>query len=148
MTTDSKRKPNGHSRLSPASHNQQPGFKDQQNGYDNNAESTSPHVPVAKEDTRPPRTNGIGFLGDINGTKRDAKISRPQVLRKLSSPMMPSFMVSAPGKVIVFGEHAVVHGKVSFAPRVTLDSRTDDNLIGSDCGGYLTTVILTRYIVV
>ena len=33
--------------------------------------------------------------------------------RKLSSPMMPAFMVSAPGKVIVFGEHAVVHGKVS-----------------------------------
>jgi mevalonate kinase len=26
--------------------------------------------------------------------------------------MMPAFMVSAPGKVIVFGEHAVVHGKV------------------------------------
>jgi hypothetical protein len=27
--------------------------------------------------------------------------------------MLPAFMVSAPGKVIVFGEHAVVHGKVS-----------------------------------
>jgi mevalonate kinase len=26
--------------------------------------------------------------------------------------MMPPFMVSAPGKVIVYGEHAVVHGKV------------------------------------
>jgi len=32
--------------------------------------------------------------------------------RKLSSPLMPAFMVSAPGKVIVYGEHAVVHGKV------------------------------------
>ena len=32
--------------------------------------------------------------------------------RKASSPMMPAFMVSAPGKVIVYGEHAVVHGKV------------------------------------
>jgi hypothetical protein len=30
----------------------------------------------------------------------------------MSVPMMPAFMVSAPGKVIVFGEHAVVHGKV------------------------------------
>jgi hypothetical protein len=36
--------------------------------------------------------------------------------RKQSSPMMPPFMVSAPGKVIMFGEHAVVHGKVSFYP--------------------------------
>jgi mevalonate kinase len=32
--------------------------------------------------------------------------------RKGSAPLMPSFMVSAPGKVIVYGEHAVVHGKV------------------------------------
>lgn len=36
----------------------------------------------------------------------------PALLRKKSSPMMPPFMVSAPGKVIVYGEHAVVHGKV------------------------------------
>lgn len=37
---------------------------------------------------------------------------RVKMARKQSSPMMPAFMVSAPGKVIVFGEHAVVHGKV------------------------------------
>ena len=36
----------------------------------------------------------------------------PVLARKQSSPMMPPFMVSAPGKVIVYGEHAVVHGKV------------------------------------
>lgn len=36
---------------------------------------------------------------------------KPLMKRKQSSPMMPSFMVSAPGKVIVYGEHAVVHGK-------------------------------------
>lgn len=54
-------------------------------------------------------TNGTGNLtlnGNGNGNIRD------RMQRKKSSPMMPSFMVSAPGKVIVFGEHAVVHGKV------------------------------------
>lgn len=37
---------------------------------------------------------------------------RPTHARKVSSPLAPAFMVSAPGKVIVYGEHAVVHGKV------------------------------------
>lgn len=36
--------------------------------------------------------------------------------------MMPSFMVSAPGKVIVFGEHAVVHGKPAIAAAISLRS--------------------------
>lgn len=40
----------------------------------------------------------------------------PALQRKKSSPMMPPFMVSAPGKVIVYGEHAVVHGKVRHVP--------------------------------
>ncbi|MCJ1386730.1 hypothetical protein MMC17_009856 [Xylographa soralifera] len=42
--------------------------------------------------------------------------------RKLSSPMMPAFMTSAPGKVIVFGEHAVVHGKAAMAASISLRS--------------------------
>ena len=44
------------------------------------------------------------------------------LVRKTSSPMAPSFMVSAPGKVIVFGEHAVVYGKAAMAAAVSLRS--------------------------
>lgn len=42
--------------------------------------------------------------------------------RKQSSPMAPTFMVSAPGKVIVWGEHAVVHGKAAIAAAISLRS--------------------------
>src|SRR5271154_4021743 len=42
--------------------------------------------------------------------------------RRQSSPMAPAFMVSAPGKVIVFGEHAVVHGKAAIAAAISLRS--------------------------
>ncbi|KAG0156405.1 hypothetical protein PDIDSM_3583 [Penicillium digitatum] len=47
---------------------------------------------------------------------------RPIMTRKASSPMAPTFMVSAPGKVIVFGEHAVVHGKAAMAAAISLRS--------------------------
>ncbi|KAF2112421.1 ribosomal protein S5 domain 2-type protein [Lophiotrema nucula] len=46
----------------------------------------------------------------------------PALHRKYSSPMMPPFMVSAPGKVIVYGEHAVVHGKAAIAAAISLRS--------------------------
>lgn len=48
--------------------------------------------------------------GNINGNGH--LTHRQRMDRKQSSPMAPAFMVSAPGKVIVFGEHSVVHGKV------------------------------------
>ncbi|KAA8622949.1 ERG12 Mevalonate kinase [Pyrenophora tritici-repentis] len=51
-----------------------------------------------------------------------SKNGAPVMLRKQSSPMMPPFMVSAPGKVIVYGEHAVVHGKAAIAAAISLRS--------------------------
>ena len=42
--------------------------------------------------------------------------------RKVSAPMNPPFMTSAPGKVIVYGEHAVVHGKPALAAAISLRS--------------------------
>ncbi|KAI5461640.1 mevalonate kinase [Mariannaea sp. PMI_226] len=47
---------------------------------------------------------------------------RLKIKRKMSSPMAPAFMVSAPGKVIVFGEHSVVHGKAAIAAAISLRS--------------------------
>lgn len=63
----------------------------------------------------------LGESGGANGASGSSRLLngvngvplRQRSRRKQSSPMMPPFMVSAPGKVIVFGEHAVVHGKVS-----------------------------------
>lgn len=54
-----------------------------------------------------------------NGLTREV---RPKADRKPSSPMMPAFMTSAPGKVVVYGEHAVVHGKAAMAAAVSLRS--------------------------
>lgn len=36
--------------------------------------------------------------------------------------MAPAFMVSAPGKVIVYGEHAVVYDKAALAAAISLRS--------------------------
>jgi mevalonate kinase len=40
--------------------------------------------------------------------------------RKPSQPLAPPFLVSAPGKTIVYGEHAVVHGKAAIAAAISL----------------------------
>ena len=47
---------------------------------------------------------------------------RPVHRRHNSLPMNPAFMTSAPGKVIVYGEHAVVHGKAAIAAAISLRS--------------------------
>ncbi|EME80344.1 uncharacterized protein MYCFIDRAFT_156106 [Pseudocercospora fijiensis CIRAD86] len=53
----------------------------------------------------------------VNGHKR---IIMHQ--RKESNPLAPPFIVSAPGKTIVYGEHAVVHGKAAIAAAISLRS--------------------------
>lgn len=57
--------------------------------------------------------------GSVNGSTAPSYVNgdspiahRLRMERKASSPMAPAFMVSAPGKVILCGEHSVVHGKV------------------------------------
>ncbi|KAI5918909.1 hypothetical protein F4810DRAFT_703914 [Camillea tinctor] len=76
-------------------------------------------------------TNGYGNgAASLNGHSSDSERStstegierRRMPGRKNSSPLMPAFMVSAPGKVIVFGEHAVVHGKAAIAASISLRS--------------------------
>ncbi|KAL9126057.1 MAG: hypothetical protein Q9217_004835 [Psora testacea] len=62
---------------------------------------------------------------DMGGPKVKAEISDHTKVssgRKLSSPMNPAFITSAPGKVIVYGEHAVVHGKAAMAAAISLRS--------------------------
>jgi mevalonate kinase len=61
-----------------------------------------------------PETNGDHEFVEANGYTSHH--------RKVSTPMMPPFMTSAPGKVIVFGEHAVVHGKAAMAASISLRS--------------------------
>ncbi|EAQ90572.1 hypothetical protein CHGG_02507 [Chaetomium globosum CBS 148.51] len=65
-------------------------------------------------------------IDSVNGTTTNgtssSKVNPRRRKRKQSSPMMPAFMVSAPGKVIVFGEHSVVHGKAAIAAAISLRS--------------------------
>ncbi|KAI1853790.1 hypothetical protein JX266_001774 [Neoarthrinium moseri] len=65
----------------------------------------------------------INGNGHTNGNGHAAgETQRRKMNRKQSNAMMPAFMVSAPGKVIVFGEHAVVHGKAAIAASISLRS--------------------------
>lgn len=87
------------------------------------------------------RTNGLHVNGAINGARdshgqttfehvlspkanANANALRriPMHQRKESNPLAPPFIVSAPGKTIVYGEHAVVHGKAAIAAAISLRS--------------------------
>ncbi|KAL4869453.1 hypothetical protein BDV12DRAFT_167780 [Aspergillus spectabilis] len=67
-----------------------------------------------------PSTTASSRSFSTNPTTSDH--TRPKMQRKASSPLAPAFMVSAPGKVIVYGEHAVVHGKTALAAAISLRS--------------------------
>ncbi|EGC45582.1 mevalonate kinase [Histoplasma capsulatum var. duboisii H88] len=88
------------------------------------------HTPTQQEDTSEssdgmatPSPTPPGMNGHADD-QRDTPIvsNRTRMGRKASSPMAPAFMVSAPGKVIVFGEHAVVHGRRAIAAAISLRS--------------------------
>lgn len=68
-----------------------------------------------------------GLNGHIAPEDRPSPASTPSALtpthsRKESNPLAPPFIVSAPGKTIVYGEHAVVHGKAAIAAAISLRS--------------------------
>ncbi|KAM0721773.1 hypothetical protein Q7P37_002698 [Cladosporium fusiforme] len=88
------------------------------NGANHHVE-TNAHAarPQSKHVTVAPPTNGVHPTATANGSKRI-----PMHDRKLSNPLAPPFIVSAPGKTIVYGEHAVVHGKAAIAAAISLRS--------------------------
>ncbi|KAK4137470.1 mevalonate kinase like protein [Trichocladium antarcticum] len=85
------------------------------NGFHSESEPDSPSTTST--------SGSEASINDLtNGTSSLRLNRRRNMVRKKSSPMMPAFMVSAPGKVIVFGEHAVVHGKAAIAAAISLRS--------------------------
>ncbi|KAI9834826.1 MAG: hypothetical protein M1819_002734 [Sarea resinae] len=91
------------------------------NGTISSTQSNGVPAPVAKLEQELEETRLSDADSDTisNGS---GKQPRPRTVRRSSSPLMPAFMVSAPGKVIVYGEHAVVYGKAAIAAAISLRS--------------------------
>lgn len=83
------------------------------NGHASRPRSHSKQVTVVE----PTPTNGTS-TSSTNGVPHRI----PMHDRKPSNPLAPPFLVSAPGKTIVYGEHAVVHGKAAIAAAISLRS--------------------------
>jgi mevalonate kinase len=64
---------------------------------------------VQMAETNGASNGSVSPVSPVNGNGHHRTLSQ----RRASAPLAPPFMVSAPGKVIVFGEHSVVYGKVS-----------------------------------
>ena len=69
-----------------------------------------------------PKVDCVNGVNGVNGHSKEVSRRPSMSYRQPSSPMASAFMTSAPGKVIVFGEHAVVHGKAAMAAAVSLRS--------------------------
>jgi hypothetical protein len=116
--------------------------------------ATTIHTPTTSSPSISPTTSmptSIDALRDdmdhthLNGTVKSSKRTpRAQLNRKASTPMMPAFMVSAPGKVIVFGEHAVVHGKVR-ANSILIASENQLISTGRHCCSNFSSILPSRH---
>ena len=88
------------------------------NGSKKTNGSANTSRPVLKDQQQQQQTSSQTPPSHINGHNT----TRPMHSRKESNPLAPPFIVSAPGKTIVYGEHAVVHGKAAIAAAISLRS--------------------------
>lgn len=122
MQNGSGRKKHGSVKTSRRTNKQQMTLSELQSRFENQTISPSGDDTTDSSDTSilTPSTSASNASNAPAPTT--ANMSQTRLQRKASSPMAPPFMVSAPGKVIVFGEHAVVYGKAALAAAISLRS--------------------------
>ncbi|KAF3929132.1 hypothetical protein ABW20_dc0110148 [Dactylellina cionopaga] len=84
-------------------------------------ETTSVAAEHLSNSTPPFTPNEVARSG-IPGRTRSISRTRSFSYIKKMEPELPDFLVSAPAKVIMYGEHAVVHGKAAIAAALSLRS--------------------------